>query len=209
MSLSVFQILSPISLKSQFQISSTVQLMYSLSSLSALSPLWLPAYEFCDHGAPRRRRDRPGRRLAMALKVIRASTPLQWVPVWLCHCHYDFITLERRGREWKKKQFALIRHCPSQITPQPITGRGSIGSGWAGWGGMIRGREGLKMPDERQKNNWSIRKDGFCHFEKGCQRVVHSHLLTAISSNSGCRWHIGPSHHFSPILLRLHLLHHC
>lgn len=33
-----------------------------------------------------------------------------------------------------------------------------------------RGRECLKMSAERQSNNWSIQKDGFCHFEKGCQQ---------------------------------------
>lgn len=90
---------------------------------------------------------------------------------------------------------------------------GSIGSGWASleggaMGGMKRGREGLKMLAERQKNNWSIRKDGFCHFEKGCQWVVHSHLLRAISSNSGGGWHISPSHCRGPILPRLGLVHH-
>ncbi len=62
------------------------------------------------------------------------------------------------------------------------------------------------MPAERQKNNWSIRKDGFCHFEKGCQRSVHSHLLRAISSSSGCGWHISPSRRSGPILLLLCLV---
>lgn len=89
---------------------------------------------------------------------------------------------------------------------------GSIESGWAGLGGcnrgMKKGREGLKMPAERQKNNWSIRKDGFCHFAKGCRWVVHSLLLRAISSNSGSGWHISPSHRSGPILLRLCLLHY-
>ena len=63
------------------------------------------------------------------------------------------------------------------------------------------------MPTERQKNNWSIRKDGFCHFEKGCQRAVHSHLLRAISSNPSYGWYIRPLHCTIPIL-RQHLVHY-
>lgn len=43
-----------------------------------------------------------GRHPTLALKVTQASTPLQLVPVWLCHEDYDFITLENRARERKK-----------------------------------------------------------------------------------------------------------
>lgn len=42
----------------------------------------------------------------------------------------------------------------------------------------------------RQKNNWSIRQDGFCHFENGCQGCS---LPPAQSS----KWHTRPSRHSS------------
>lgn len=96
--------------------------------------------------------------------------------------------LERReGRERERK--TVCTHPSMSISNYSSTNHqpGSIGSGW-------EGREGLKMLAERQKNNWSIGKDGFCHFEMGWQRVLHSHLLRVISSKSGFGWHISPSH---------------
>lgn len=57
--------------------------------------------------------------------------------------------------------------------------QGSIGSIWdgVGGGGGVLQRHDRGSPSgreesedaERQKNNWSIRRDGFCHFENGCQ----------------------------------------
>lgn len=118
-------------------------------------------------------------------------------------------------RKKERKRKTVCTHPSMSISNYSSTNHwwGSIGSGWAGlwWRegldrGMKRRRECPKMPGERQRNNCSIQEDGFCHFEEGCQRVVHSHLLGAISSNSGCGWHISPSRCSGPIPPRLSLV---
>lgn len=104
-------------------------------------------------GAPGERVQQTRRHPTLALKVTQASTPLQLVPVWLCHWHYDFITLERRGRERKKNSLhsSVNVHLKLQLNQSPARINrerlGRLG------GGMKRGREDLKMPAGRQKNN--------------------------------------------------------
>lgn len=97
------------------------------------------------------------RQPALVLKVTQASTPLQLVPVWLCHEDYDFTTLESRGRERKKNSLhssvnvhlkLLLNQSPAKINRERL----ERGLWWCD-GGMTRGREGLWMPAERQKNN--------------------------------------------------------
>lgn len=59
--------------------------------LSSLFPsvhsgcLYGSIYESCDHGTPKGLVRQTERHPALPLKVTQASTPLQLVPVWLCH----------------------------------------------------------------------------------------------------------------------------
>lgn len=78
-------------------------------------------YESCDHGALRGRVQQTERRPALALKVTQGSTPLQSLPVWLCHWHYDFITPEKRGRERKKNSLhsSVNVHLKFQLNQSP------------------------------------------------------------------------------------------
>lgn len=125
---------------------------------------------------------------ALALKVSQASTPLQLVAVWLCHLHYDFITPERRGRKGKKNSLhsSVNVHLKLQLNQSPARiNRERLGRLEGGMEGRREEGSVWRCSLKIERNNWSIRKDGFCHFEKACQRVVHSHLPRAISSNSG------------------------
>lgn len=108
-------------------------------------------YESCDHGAPRGHVRQTGRHPALALKVIRASTPLQLVPVWLCHWHYDFITPERRGREGKKNSLhsSVNVHLKLQLNQSPARiNRERLGR--LGWDEEREGRVWRCPPKDRR-----------------------------------------------------------
>lgn len=72
-----------------------------------------------------------GRHPTLALKVTQDSTPLQLVPDWLCCEDYDFITLERRGRQRKKNSLhsslnvhlkLLLNQSPEKINRDRLRG---------------------------------------------------------------------------------------
>lgn len=106
-----------------------------------------------------------------------------------------------RGEEDRERKtvcthssMSVSNYCPTNHW------QGSIGSIWDGvvvggrglrqrWQGHAVGK-GESEDAARQKNNWSIRQDGFCHFEKGCQGYS---LPPAQSS----KWHTRPSRHSS------------
>lgn len=101
--------------------SSCADSLLSIHSVHSGLPVTGNIYESCDRGAPGEHVQQTRRHPKLALKVTQASTPLQLVPVWLCHWHYDFITLERRGRERKKNSLhsSVNVHLKLQLNQSP------------------------------------------------------------------------------------------